>query len=357
MLVLNSPSVAKTSCGNDFVAEAERFGVVRWLESFDHWCRNQYQWGHNLLFALFPLKISFSDMMPFIFGQEKETIPKEYHGYLPLIDYIHNYCFDIGSVMYLTIQETRVKVGIDGLCLFLWLMFRVFVCRQTQRRGDQACTARGKGTAFVCVANRLFFLAVQSGKTWTRTARDVQFEKLGRRHVHFYRARGWNLFWLQRGRLCSFWRGCGFQCCCAGSCAVYNCFIDNDEVIGSLGNIEHLRGLVENPKIQKHILNAGWVWELDVRFFGHLVFLTANCIGLRTKRHTRLFRLLRKVFVFLVFLCFLKDFQTKVYRQFFRVVTSKVDVWYPEHNTSNALVQVPPEVEIVQGNKFEMNFL
>lgn len=42
-----------------------------------------------------------------------------------------------------------------------------------------------------------------------------------------------------------------------------------------------------------------------------------------------------------------------VHRQFFRVVTSKVNVWYSEHNTPNKLVALPPEVQLVHGNKFK----
>ena len=40
-------------------------------------------------------------------------------------------------------------------------------------------------------------------------------------------------------------------------------------------------------------------------------------------------------------------------RQFFRFVTSKVDVWYADHSTPNPLgVQVPGHVHVVHGNKF-----
>jgi len=40
-------------------------------------------------------------------------------------------------------------------------------------------------------------------------------------------------------------------------------------------------------------------------------------------------------------------------RQFFRFVTSKVDVWYADHSTPNPLgVQVPDHVQVVHGDKF-----
>ncbi len=43
----------------------------------------------------------------------------------------------------------------------------------------------------------------------------------------------------------------------------------------------------------------------------------------------------------------------KCYRQFFRVVTEKVDVWYTQHNTENKLGVKPPlQVKIIDGDKF-----
>merc|ERR550539_25868 len=41
------------------------------------------------------------------------------------------------------------------------------------------------------------------------------------------------------------------------------------------------------------------------------------------------------------------------YRQFFRVVTSKVSHWFAEHSTVNPKVALPDDVIVVQGNKFE----
>ena len=49
------------------------------------------------------------NMMPFVFGKEKETIPKEYHGYLPLIRKIHEHSFAVGQIFYLTIHESEVE--------------------------------------------------------------------------------------------------------------------------------------------------------------------------------------------------------------------------------------------------------
>ena len=40
-------------------------------------------------------------------------------------------------------------------------------------------------------------------------------------------------------------------------------------------------------------------------------------------------------------------------RQYFRLVTSDVSVWYADHSTPNPLGIVPPDnVKIVHGNKF-----
>ncbi len=47
------------------------------------------------------------NMMPFVFG-DKSSLPKEYHGYLPLIEKAN---FAKGSVAYLTIHESVVEKG------------------------------------------------------------------------------------------------------------------------------------------------------------------------------------------------------------------------------------------------------
>ena len=41
------------------------------------------------------------------------------------------------------------------------------------------------------------------------------------------------------------------------------------------------------------------------------------------------------------------------YRQFFRVVSSKVSHWFADHSTPNPLVPLPDHVVLVRGNKFE----
>ena len=40
------------------------------------------------------------------------------------------------------------------------------------------------------------------------------------------------------------------------------------------------------------------------------------------------------------------------YRQFFRVVTPNVSLWFSEHSTVNPKVPLPSSVTVVRGNKF-----
>lgn len=40
-------------------------------------------------------------------------------------------------------------------------------------------------------------------------------------------------------------------------------------------------------------------------------------------------------------------------RSFFRVVTSRISIWYKAHSTPNPLCPVPPHIQIVEYNKFE----
>mmetsp|Transcript_37351 Transcript_37351/g.119818 ORF Transcript_37351/g.119818 Transcript_37351/m.119818 type:complete len:387 (+) Transcript_37351:77-1237(+) len=42
-------------------------------------------------------------------------------------------------------------------------------------------------------------------------------------------------------------------------------------------------------------------------------------------------------------------------RQFFRLVTSRIDVWYADHSTPNPNVPLPPSVTVVHGDKFDPN--
>ena len=44
--------------------------------------------------------------------------------------------------------------------------------------------------------------------------------------------------------------------------------------------------------------------------------------------------------------------QAGTVRQYFRLVTSKVSLWYAEHSTANPKVPLPEDVKLIEGNKF-----
>ena len=101
----------------------------------------------------------------------------------------------------------------------------------------------------------------------------------------------------------------------ADSCRVWDCQIIDDGCIGHLGDIEHLRSLLPESEIME-----------------------PNCLYWLTDRtpHESL------------------PLTRKTYRQFFRLVTSQVSLWFEEHSTKNPLGIVPdPSItKIVKGSKF-----
>uniref|UniRef100_A0A7S4JTQ8 Uncharacterized protein n=1 Tax=Odontella aurita TaxID=265563 RepID=A0A7S4JTQ8_9STRA len=44
------------------------------------------------------------------------------------------------------------------------------------------------------------------------------------------------------------------------------------------------------------------------------------------------------------------------YRQFFRLVTSNVSLWFEEHSTSNPKVPLPKHVKVIKGSKFDKDY-
>jgi hypothetical protein len=94
------------------------------------------------------------------------------------------------------------------------------------------------------------------------------------------------------------------------SCRAWDMHVD---VPGKLGDCEHLRKVLKNPIMLKG---------------SELYWMTDSC------PHEALPSL--------------KD----TLRQFFRVVSSDVDVWYRQHSTPNRL-GIEPTCEIFEGNKFE----
>ncbi|XP_065659618.1 uncharacterized protein LOC124817461 [Hydra vulgaris] len=105
----------------------------------------------------------------------------------------------------------------------------------------------------------------------------------------------------------------------AGSCKVWNCQIlpgdDGKCVIGELGDIEHLREFLPEAEVMNK--NALY-WLTD-----------------RTPHESL-------------------PLSDKIYRQYIRIVTSKVSVWYEDHSTKNPLGVVPDSqiTKIVRGSKF-----
>ncbi len=103
----------------------------------------------------------------------------------------------------------------------------------------------------------------------------------------------------------------------ADSCCIWNCKIrDPGKVVGPHGDLEHLR----------HVLGEGET--LDA---GEIVWMTDST------PHESL------------------PLPAGTKRQYFRLVTSAVSVWYEDHSTKNPLGITPPsDVVILKGNKFEM---
>ena len=101
----------------------------------------------------------------------------------------------------------------------------------------------------------------------------------------------------------------------ADSCRVWDCQIMDDNCIGHLGDIEHLRSLLPESEVME-----------------------PNCLYWLTDRtpHESL------------------PLKNKTHRQFFRLVTSEVSLWFEEHSTKNPLGVVPdPNItKIVKGSKF-----
>eukprot|EP01083_Nonionella_stella_P153337 492591_1 len=103
------------------------------------------------------------------------------------------------------------------------------------------------------------------------------------------------------------------------SCGVWDCAIENDHVIGHLGDIEHLRSALNNVNDRKSMEPNVMYWLTDRT--PHEA-LPMNC---------------------------------RVYRQFFRLVTSNVSVWYRQHSTPNPKGITPDtkQTRIIEQSKFE----
>ena len=108
-------------------------------------------------------------------------------------------------------------------------------------------------------------------------------------------------------------------------CYVWDCTlqadnIDGTEVIGSLGDVEHLRDMLPGEPQMMKAKTVYWITD-------------------RTPHESL-------------------PLKEDAYCQYIRLVTSKVSLWFEEHSTKNPLGVVPdPEITaIVKGSKFEDKF-
>ena len=101
------------------------------------------------------------------------------------------------------------------------------------------------------------------------------------------------------------------------SCRVWNCEITDDNVIGQHGDIEHLRNLLPDSYEDMDANNLYWLSD-------------------RTPHESL-------------------SMKERKYRQYFRLVTSQVSLWFEDHSTKNPLGVVPDKTitRIVKGNKFK----
>eukprot|EP01125_Pyxidicula_operculata_P000825 TRINITY_DN1072_c0_g1_i6.p2 TRINITY_DN1072_c0_g1~~TRINITY_DN1072_c0_g1_i6.p2 ORF type:complete len:113 (+),score=30.52 TRINITY_DN1072_c0_g1_i6:1065-1403(+) len=105
------------------------------------------------------------------------------------------------------------------------------------------------------------------------------------------------------------------------SCAVYSCVIENPEIIGKNGDINHMRHYLGKPTLmEKDFI----YWIRDVTPHEALPLkLSASSSS-----------------------------SSPQYRQFLRLVTSEVSIWFKDHSTSNEL-GIEPCATIIYGNKFQ----
>jgi len=94
------------------------------------------------------------------------------------------------------------------------------------------------------------------------------------------------------------------------TCRVWNCHIEEP---GHMGDCEHLRDQLQKPISLKA---------------NQLVWMTDSC------PHEALPQ------------------NTEGERQFFRLVSPDVGLWYKSHSTPNPLVELPSNIRVIEGNKF-----
>ena len=128
----------------------------------------------------------------------------------------------------------------------------------------------------------------------------------------------------------------------ADSTRIWNCKVKNPaDVVGPLGDLQHMKSYLGDGETLDAGMGIGLgisniksisislVLIFGITFLGEMVWIT-DCTP-----HESL------------------PLPAGTYRQYFRLVTSDVSVWYADHSTPNPLGIVPPDnVKIVHGNKF-----
>lgn len=239
----------------------------------------------------FPLPKNLNiNMMPFIMSKywNKTRLPdylKEYY------DNIISRCFynkeQENKIYYLTIEESLINKG------------------KTQRRPGLHVECGGK----VCICNDLI---IDEKK---QISLDKGTGNWNCNNIHFIHPWGMGLY--NRGIVDGI-----FMCSnVSDSCILWNCRIVSDEneneVIGNLGDIEHLRSSLPIP---------GQIMEKNKLYW----------ITDRTPHESL-------------------PMKSQKYRQFFRLVTENVGVWYEQHSTKNPKGVIPNSniTHIIKRNKFK----
>eukprot|EP01060_Flectonema_neradi_P025983 TRINITY_DN3482_c1_g2_i3.p1 TRINITY_DN3482_c1_g2~~TRINITY_DN3482_c1_g2_i3.p1 ORF type:complete len:264 (+),score=47.84 TRINITY_DN3482_c1_g2_i3:499-1290(+) len=239
-------------------------------------------------------------MMPFVLG-EISSLPEEYHQYWPMILQYGREISGEGCVCYLTIQESLVQAG------------------TSQRRPGLHIETPG------CVENL-----------------PPQFR--------FGMGRNRRLYWGSGAMSVSTRGGNIMASTVANSCKLYNVRLNSNRLIekgfvGPHGDVSHLQGIIEKAceRRERYLDTYGersfstpdkWnTWRGE-----SITTMKPNTMYWFTDRtpHESL------------------PLSEDTYRQYFRLVSEDISIWFADHSTPNPLGTVPPpEVTILKGNKFE----
>jgi len=276
------------------------YGAVcaAWADGLEQACRlaangnNTHGRAGNVCFdhvdnVIFPEATgAYVNMMPFEMGN-KESLPREYHGYWPMIDLcVSNACNSRGKIGYLTIHEGPVTRD------------------KAQRRPGlhtEGFMSDGDGLAPHPTP------AAQTAGGQTSLCRAAAF---------------WHPWGMgQRANSSmgtgSYQGGLFMASTLSGTCRLWDVPLREGGLVGRLGDIEHLR---------------------------HALCERVDCWTMQANE--------------LFWMCDDTPHEScpppdEGYRQYFRLVTNEIAVWYTEHSTPNPLgVEPPPSVQIIAGSKF-----